>query len=180
MYDDEIMDETNPAKRHFGIEQTVFILLVLLSLVGIFITDFNPDDGYGYWLLMVFVFGLLSVFVAWLQAKSSDVSFGDIIKAQGMHWLHTIIVVIAATFLNKSGQLTGVSADLVILLILGLSTMLNGFHVGWEFSLLGFFLVGCAVIIGYVHAFMWACIALAVVIVSASFMRAIWFRSADD
>jgi hypothetical protein len=72
-----------------------------------------------------------------------------------MHWLHTIIVVIAASFLNKSGQLTGVTADVVILLVLGLSAMLDGYHVGWEFSLLGFFLVGCAIIIGYIPA--WAC-----------------------
>lgn len=180
MYDDEIMTETNPGKRHFGIEQTVFILLILLSLGGIFITDFNPDDGYGYWLLMVFVFGLLSTFVAWLQTKSGDADFGDMLKAQAMHWLHTIVVVIAASFLNKSGQLSGVSADMMILLILGMSAMLDGYHVGWEFSLLGFFLVGCAVIIGYFHPFMWACVALSLVIVAASFMRVFWFRSADD
>ncbi|PPD03830.1 MAG: hypothetical protein CTY29_08150 [Methylobacter sp.] len=179
MYDDEMMTKSNPEIRHFGIEQTVFILLILLSLVGIFVTDFNPDDGYNYWIFMVIIFGMLSIFVSWLHAKSSDVSFADAFKAQGMHWLHTIIVVIAATLLNKSGQLTGVSADLVILLILGLSTMLSGFHGGWEFSLLGFFLVGCAVIIGYVQAFMWSCVALAVVIVSASFVRAFWFHAAE-
>jgi hypothetical protein len=81
------------------------------------------DDGYGYWLLMV------SVFVAWLLAIGGNMSLAEIIKAQDMHWLYTIIVVIAATFLNKSGQLSGVSADLVILLILELSAMLNGFHI---------------------------------------------------
>ncbi|WP_020482830.1 hypothetical protein [Methylomonas sp. MK1] len=180
MYDDEIMTEANPGKRHFVIEQVVFILLIVLSLAGIYITNFNPDDGYGYWLLMVFVFGLLSVFVAWLQSKSSEANFGAVLKAQGMHWLHTIIVVIAASFLNKSGQMTGVAADLVILLVLGLSAMLNGYHVGWEFSLLGFFLVGCAIIIGYIPAFIWASVILAIVIVTASFMRAFWFRVEDD
>jgi hypothetical protein len=180
MYDDEIMTEANPGKRHFGIEQTVFILLILLSLVGIFITDFNPDDGYGYWLLMVFVFGALSVFVARLQAKSNDVDLGDIIKAQGIHWFHTIVVIIASAMLNKSGQLSGVSADLMILLILGLSTMLDGTYIGWEFSVLGFFLVGCAIIIGYLDPFMWACVVLGIVVVIASFMRTFWFRSADD
>jgi hypothetical protein len=66
MYDDEIMTEDHSPKRHFAIEQIVFILLIILSLAGIYITSFNPDDGYGYWLLMVFVFGLLSLFVAWL------------------------------------------------------------------------------------------------------------------
>lgn len=180
MFDDEIMAEANPGKRHFVLEQIVFILLIVSSLAGIYITNFNPDDGYGYWLLMVFVFGLLSVFVTWLQSKSSEANFGQVLKAQGMHWLHTIIVVIAALFLNKTGQLIGVAADLVILLVLGLSAMLNGYHVGWEFSLLGFFLVGCAIIIGYIPAFIWASVVLAIIIVIASFMRAFWFRVEDD
>lgn len=180
MYDDEIMADSQSPKRHFAIEQIVFILLIILSLAGIYITSFNPDDGYGYWLLMVFVFGLLSVFVAWLQSRGTDASFTVVLKAQGMHWLHTIIVVIAASFLNKSGQLTGVTADVVILLILGLSAMLDGYHVGWEFSLLGFFLVGCAIIIGYIPAFIWASVVLAIIIIIASFMRGLWFRSVDE
>ncbi|AMK77037.1 MULTISPECIES: hypothetical protein [Methylomonas] len=180
MYDDEIMADEAPKRRHFGIESAVFVLLILLSLGGIFITDFSPDDGYGYWLLMVFVFGVVSVFVSWLQTKRKDLDFGDILKAQAMHWLHTIIVVGAASLLNKSGQLQGLSADLVILLILGLSTLLDGYHIGWQFSLLGFFLVGCTIIIGYVNPFMWACVALAVVIIVGAILRGLSLRDEDD
>jgi hypothetical protein len=143
-------------------------------------TDFSPDDGYGYWLLMVFVFGLVSVFVSWLQTKRKDLDFGDILKAQGMHWLHTIIAVGAAALLNKSGQLQGLSADLVILLILGLSTMLDGYHIGWQFSMLGLFLIGCTIIIGYVDPFMWACVALAVVVIVGALLRGLSLRNEDD
>lgn len=164
MNDDEFLEDEAPRKRYFAIESSVFVLLILLSLGGIFITDFSPDDGYGYWLMMVFVFGLVSVFVSWLQTKQKDLDFGDILKAQAMHWFHTIIAVVAASLLNKAGQLQGLSADLVILLILGLSTMLDGYHIGWQFSLLGLFLIGCTIIIGYVNPFMWACVALAVVV----------------
>jgi hypothetical protein len=175
MYDDE-----SPKKRHLGIEGSVFVLLILLSLGGIFITDFSPDDGYGYWLLMVFVFGLLSVFVSWLQTKRKDLDFGDILKAQGMHWLHTILAVGAAALLNKSGQLQGLSADLVILLILGLSTMLDGYHIGWQFSMLGFFLIGCTIIIGYVDPFMWACVGLAVVVIVGALLKGLSLRNEED
>lgn len=66
MYQEPSEPDTDPGKRYVFIEQSVFILLVLLSMAGIYITDFNPDDGYGYWLAMVVVFGLLSVCVAWL------------------------------------------------------------------------------------------------------------------
>ncbi|CAD6873402.1 hypothetical protein [Methylomonas fluvii] len=173
-------DDGSPKRRHFGIEGSVFVVLILLSLGGIFITDFSPDDGYGYWLLMVFVFGLVSVFVSWLQTKRKDLDFGDILKAQGMHWFHTIIAVGAAALLNKSGQLQGLSADLVILLILGLSTMLDGYHIGWQFSMLGLFLIGCTIIIGYVDPFIWACVALAVVVIVGALLRGLSLRDEED
>ena len=180
MHDDEIVINETPIKRHLWLENSVFVILILLSLGGILITDFSPDDGYGYWLLMVFVFCLLSIFVSWLQTKRQDLDFETILKAQGMHWFHTIIVVGAASLLNKSGQLQGLSADLVILLILGLSTMLDGYHIGWQFSLLGLFLIGCTIIIGYVDPFIWACVALAVVVIVGALLRTLLFRHDDE
>lgn len=162
-------------RRHFGVEEAVFILLVLLSLLGIVVTDFSPHDGYGYWLLMVFVFAMLSIFVSWLQAKKSEeMDFGEIIKQQGLHWLHTLIIVGAAALLNKSGQLSEIAASLVVLLILALATMLDGFRIGWQFSVLGFFLAACAIIVAYVQAFILACASLATLIVIGTVVWGFW------
>jgi hypothetical protein len=154
-----------PLKRYFSIEETVFILLMILSLVGIVITDFSQHDGYGYWMLMVLVFGMLSIFVSWLQAKNNANDIGEIVKEQGLHWMHTLIIVGASSFLNKSGQLTDISASLVILLILALATMLDGMRIGWQFSLLGFFLAACVIIVAYIEAFIWACGGLGLLVV---------------
>lgn len=176
MQDDTSIDELLIPERHFGLEQAVFILLIILSLAGIIITDFSPHDGYGYWLMMVFVFGALSTFVSWLQAKTSDYDFGDVAKQQLVHWLHTLIIVGAAFLLNKSGQLTDISASLVVLLILALSTILDGYRIGWQFSLLGFFLAACSIIVAYVELFIWACIGLAILVVAGSFFWTYWVR----
>ena len=43
-------------KRKFQVEEGILIFLLILSLTGIAITDFSPDDGYGYWIIMVFVY----------------------------------------------------------------------------------------------------------------------------
>jgi len=45
--------EQHTPRRHFAMEEMVFIPLVLLSLIGIAITSFSTRDGYAYWLLMV-------------------------------------------------------------------------------------------------------------------------------
>lgn len=166
----------NPVHRHFNLEEGVFILLVILSLLGIVITDFNQDDGYAYWTIMVVVFGMLSIFVSWLQAKTSDNDFGEIVKEQGRHWLHTLIVVGAASLIIKSGHLSEISASLVILLILGLATMLDGMRIGWEFTLVGFFLVICATIVAYVEQFIFACVGLGLLIVAGTFLWGHWLN----
>jgi hypothetical protein len=167
-----------PPKRHFSIEETVFILLMILSVLGIVITDFSQHDGYGYWMFMVLVFGMLSMFVSWLQAKTNENDIQEIIRRQGLHWLQTLLIVGASSLLNKSGNLSEISASLVILLILALATMLDGMRIGWQFSLLGFYLAACAIIVAYVEAFIWACSALAIVVVIGTLLWGYWLSAA--
>lgn len=170
------IDDELATPRHIGLEEAVFIVLVILSLLGISITDFSPHDGYGYWIMMVFVFAGLSIFVSWLQSKANEDDIGAIVKSQAMHWLHTLIVVGAAFLLNKSGQLTDTGASLVILLILALTTMLDGYRIGWQFSLLGFFLTGCAIVVAYVEHFIWASSGLGLLVVAGTFFWNYWLR----
>ncbi len=165
MHYDQLEQQLMPLKRYFGIEEAVFILLMILSLLGIIITDFSQHDGYGYWMFMVLVFGVLSMFVSWLQAKNNESDIAEIVKVQGLHWFHTLIIVGVSSLLNKSGELTELSATLVILLILALATMLDGMRIGWQFSLLGFFLAACALIVVYVEEFIWVCGGLALLVV---------------
>jgi len=49
-------DSMTSARRKRQIEAIILILLLILSLTGIFINDYSPADGFGYWLMMVFVF----------------------------------------------------------------------------------------------------------------------------
>lgn len=164
------MDSEQPTpRRHFAMEEMVFIPLVLLSLIGIAITSFSTRDGYAYWLLMVLVFGVLSIVVSWLQAKNNASNFSDTIK-EGLHWLHTLIIVVASSLLHKSGHLSDIGFNLVILLILALATMLDGMRTGWQFTLLGFFLAACAIIVAYVEAFIWVCVGLALLVVIGTFL----------
>lgn len=186
MSEDFDLDGDHPAenpplrRRYFGLEQSVFILLVGLSLLGIAITDFNPHDGYGYWLIMVIVFGMLSIFVSWLQTRTNENDFGDIVKAQGLHWLHTLVVVVAAALLNKSEQLSDRSASLVILLLLALATLLDGIRIGWQYSLLGFFLASCALIVAYFENFMSINICLGVLVIAGTFLWEYWRDKYSD
>lgn len=173
MRDNELTDTTNNlqplSKQHFAIEQGVFLLMMAISLIGIVIFSFSKLDGYAYWLFMVLVFGVLSIFVSKLQSKTKNIDFTDIVKEQGLHWLQTLIVVMISSLLHKSEQLSDVGASLVILLLLALATMLDGMRIGWQFTVLGFFLAFCTLIIAFVESFLLACVGLAILVAAGTF-----------
>ena len=43
-------------RRFLGTYEIVFIVLIVLSIIGIGITDFSPADSYKYWVAMVPIF----------------------------------------------------------------------------------------------------------------------------
>lgn len=163
-------------RRRFRIEEGILILLLLLSLGGIGVTHFSPDDGYGYWLMMVLVFGFLAVLISWLQAKKGEIDFGAIVKEQTLHWTASLVVVGGAFLLQQSGRIDKFSASLVMLLILALATMLDGIRIGWQFSLVGFFLGACAIILAYFEQFMLVASLLAVGIIACTILWEIWIH----
>jgi hypothetical protein len=161
-------------RRRFQMEEALLILLLLLSLGGIWLTDFSAEEGYAYWLGMVLVFGLLAVLINWLQTKKTDQDFGAIVKEQFLHWTSALVTVGGVFLLQKSGQLTEISASLVVLLILSLATVLDGIRIGWQFSLVGFFLGACAIIVAYTPQFMLLSALLALLIVAATIAWEVW------
>jgi len=170
MQEDQFISE----KRKFQVEEGILIFLLILSLTDIAITDFSPDDGYGYWIIMVFVFAIFAILIAWLQSKHREGEFKVIVTDQSLHWATSLLVVGGAFLLQKSGHLTPQSACLVILLILSLATMLDGLRIGWRFSLVGLFLGSSSIIGAFYKSSIWIDLVFAIVIVISTFLWEFW------
>lgn len=163
-------------KRRFHIEEAILALLLVLSLVGIGIMDFSPADGYGYWLIMMLLFGLFAMVIGWLQSKHRSDDFKIILREQSIHWATSLLVVGGAFLIHQSGRIAEEDAGLIILLILSLSTILDGLRVGWRFSLVGLFLGVAAVVSVYTPHFLWIELAIAVFIVLATILWEFWLE----
>ena len=170
------MLKENNTQRHFYIEEVILILLLTLSLVGVRITDYSPVDGYGYWIIMVFVFALLAITIAWLQSKHRITDFKKILYEQSWHWLTSLLVVEGVFSLQKTEHLTQENAGLIIMMILAQSTILDGLRVGWRFGLVGIFLGISAIITENTHHFFWIEMIIAVLIVALTIIIEVWQR----
>ena len=161
-------------QSRFQIEEGILILLLILSLVGIGITDYSPADGYGYWLIMVVVFAAFAIFIGWLQSKHRAEDFKLILREQSLHWATSWWVVGGVFLIHQPGRIADDDAGLIILLILSLSTMLDGLRVGWRFSLVGLFLWTSAIIAAYTEHFLWLQMLIAVLIVIGTIFWQFW------
>ena len=162
------------AKRRFYVEEAILILLLTLTLVGVWITDYSPVDGYGYWMIMVFVFALLAMTMAWQQSRHRMTDFKKILREQSLHWFTSLLVVEGVFSLQKSEHLTQEDAGLVIMMILAQSTILDGLRVGWRFSLVGIFLGISAIIAANTHHFFWIELIIAIFIVAVTILIEVW------
>ncbi len=161
-------------KRKFQIEEGILVLLLALSMTGIGITDYSPADGYVYWLIMIIIFAISAMIIAWLQSKHKANDVKNILREQTLHWGVSMLIVAAAFFIQQSDQFDESSAGIVILLILSLSTILDGIRIGWRFSLVGIFLGLSAVVTSFMQRAIWIELLMAMGIVAITILWEVW------
>ncbi len=161
--------------RQFKIEDGILVLLLAFSLGGIFITDFSPLDGYVYWMFITLVFTLLAILIAWLQDKEKNLDeFTTILKEQSLHWLSSLACITGVFLLERAELFDALSSTLVIMLVLGLATVLDGIRIGWRFSLVGLYLGASSIVIAYTDHFLIISSLLTVVIILLTIGLEVW------
>jgi hypothetical protein len=127
------------------LEEYVFIGLIVLSVLGVFLSDFSEILSFWYWLMMIPFFGLTAVLSAWAHAKMHDPSLlPNMVLTQVVHWGGTFIALLTTYSLWHTGRFTNENTGFIILILLALTTFLAGLHVGWRFYVAGVFLfLGC-------------------------------------
>jgi len=149
--------------KNIKIEEVVFYLIILLSLVGVAITDYAPTQSWAYWLFMVLVLCASAIVIEKTLLQRKDISFSKLLITQLIHWGVTLLAIILSFAFVQTGRMTYEGSGLVILLILALATILDGYHVGWRFYLLGIFLGISAILAAYLEEFIGILLVIAVV-----------------
>jgi cation transport ATPase len=155
---------TNRFPRAFKIQQTVFLVLMVLSVVGVGITDLSPKNGHFYWLCMVAVVAIASIISGWKRCQDRGEPTNAMLMEQLIHWGATLVAVLAVYVLLNTGSLDYENTGMVVLLVLAFATFLNGIHLGRGFYLAGFFLSVTFVVMAYVEQYIWVLALTGVVI----------------
>jgi hypothetical protein len=131
------------------------IALIVLSGVGVYMTDSFPAYGYHYWLGMGVVFALFNLFTAWTRSRSAGMSVGAILQPLLLHWGGFLIAVYVLFMIFKAGHMDASTTGMVTLLALALTTFLAGVHFDWRLCLMGLLLASLVVGGALVQRFLW-------------------------
>jgi hypothetical protein len=143
--------------------EIIFVTLVVLSLIGVGITDFSPARSYWYWFTMAPIYAGACLFMEWSQARREGTRALTIIRTQLFTWLGLLVAIQVVFLLLRSGRLTYESTGLVILLLLALTTFIAGIHLGYELCMLGGFLGLTVLMVAYLEQYVWVIVFLAII-----------------
>jgi hypothetical protein len=147
--------------------EIIFVLLMVLSLIGVGITDFSPARSYWYWFAMAPVFACACLILEWTRFRSEGKSWLDILRTQLLTWFGLLLAVQVVFLLLRGGRLTYESTGLVILLLLALTTFIVGINLGYQLCLVGVFLGLTALVVAYLEQYLWVLLLVALLVVVA-------------
>ena len=153
-------------KRMFGLYEIIPIVLLLLSIIGIGITDFSPADSHLYWLAMVPVFAGACLILEWSRARGKGQKWTTIVRTQLLLWFGLLLAVFLVYMLLHTGRLDNENTGLIILLLLALTTFFAGIHLGWRLFIVAIFLGLALIGATYLEEFVWIFLIIALVVVA--------------
>lgn len=152
------------------LEEAILLTLIVLSAVGIGLTNFMPVKSFWFWVAMVPVFGATSLYIGWSKARGRGEGISRIIWVQLLHWLG-LLATIGLIYLlyETTNRINSNQLALLALLSLALTTFLAGVHFEWRFMVVGVILGAAVAGAALVEQMIWMIIipiaALAVLVI---------------
>ena len=150
--------EGSQEKHPWRIRLIIGLLMLILSFVGLIITDATKDGAWMYWRAMTPIYALLSITLSWYLRSKTDLKLATEIWQEILHWMGLILsVYLISTFVNI-GLIGRFEAGLTVLVLLAVTTFLAGIYHDVIFLIigviLGLFSIGAAILNEYLYTIM--------------------------
>ena len=125
------------SRTSFWIRELPYILVFILTILGVAYTSYSKKPIMGYWELLAPVIALVCVGAGWRRAHDSSARL-RLIWTQALHWFAFLLVMTLMLLSEVQRILSAGATGLAILTLLALGTFTAGVHVtSWQVCLLG-------------------------------------------
>ena len=140
------------ASRFAGlIRETPYLLLIVLSLIGIGWTSVSRTPTTTYWIVLTPVAALISITSGWRHCSSS-VERLRMVASQALHWAAFLLAMILVTISDIHGMVNFDATALMLLMLLALGVFTAGLSLwSWKLCVTGLFLGLAAPLLAWVE-----------------------------
>ncbi len=147
--------DTSAGRYRIGMEEIALFVVFMLSIMGIGITNFRPQESYRYWGAMTAILAITGIVIGWARSKRLGEPVRKMMVIQMVHWGATMAAVAGMFLLLDMGRLNYENTGLVILLTLGFSTFLDGYRISWSFASVGVIMFIAGLMGAYLEQYVW-------------------------
>lgn len=159
-------EETDPRWRLSASDEIIFYGLIMLSLIGAVILQVSVSFGRTYWLTMIPIIAVATIYVEWAKVRNEEVKWTTLIRMQILHWGSLVIAVQLVSLLSNFGRVNNTAVSSMTLLLLAQTTFLVGVHRDWRFCVVAVFQVLCLIVLTYLQTYIWLMLVVAVAIIA--------------
>jgi hypothetical protein len=145
-----------------SLEEYLFTLLIILSIIGIAVTSYSSNYILKYWLMMVPVFAVVSIYYGWVNENKKNQKNKDFIKDQILQWAGLLIAVLLVLLLVNYGNIKSSNAGYFIIILLLLATYISGIQYDRRLVILAALLGLTAGVTSVIEHIFWMVLVLAI------------------
>ena len=155
--------------KHWKARMVVSSILLFLSLVGVVISCLVRETSFSrwYWTGAVIIFAVISLWLSRKDGPKPKRVTGLAIWHGALHWLALLVIIFHIHLLVYSGITDNITAVLVILLLLALTTFLAGLYYDSLFTLIGIILFILAIFTTLLYQYVLLVVIIAVIVIAA-------------
>ena len=133
------MDQKNSfIQRHYWkIHAIIAFILILLSFIGVLLTNFIPSTAWKYWNISIPIFALLCIGLNWADNQSHPYKLTLLFK-EILHWGSILLTIYLVSIFVHYGLVSNIDAGLFVLTLLALGTFMAGIYLNRTFFIISF------------------------------------------
>lgn len=147
-------------------DEIIFYALIILSLIGAAVSHISVNLGHVYWLAMIPIIGVATIYVERVKVREGEVKWPALIRTQLFHWGSLLLAVELVSLLAHFGRINNTAVSSVNFLLLAQATFLVGVHRDWRFCVVGVFQALCLIALTYVETYLWLMLVVAIAIIA--------------
>lgn len=154
----EMRDQPHTAGHPWKARFIVGLIMIILSFVGLVLSDIWQNGAWNYWRVVAPVFAIMCIWLSWyLRKKQHSFSFTKLWH-EILHWVALAMAVFLFSLFVGTGLMGRFEAGLAVLTVLALTLFIGGIYIEPSFMLigivLGLFAAGAAYMAAYLYSVM--------------------------